>query len=65
MMKANQLRKKSEEELRKLLEQKREKLRETRYGLSSGKVKNIKEARGLKKEIARILTILNEGSYEK
>ncbi len=65
MMKANQLRKKSEEELRKLLDQKREKLRETRYGLSSGKVKNIKEARGLKKEIARILTILNEGSYEK
>ena len=64
-MKADQLREKKEEELKKLLSDKREKLREVKQNLASGRVKNVKEARNIKKDIARILTILNEGSNEK
>ena len=64
-MKPDQLREKKEEELRKLLSDKKEKLREVKQNLASGRVKNVKEARSIKKDIARILTILNEGSNEK
>lgn len=64
-MKLDQLREKKEEELRKLLSDKKEKLREVKQNLASGRVKNVKEARSIKKDIARILTILNEGSHEK
>ncbi len=38
----------------------REKARQLRFDLSAGKVKNIKELSEVKKDIARILTILNE-----
>jgi len=64
-MKPEKLREKKEEELKNLLSEKRDKLQEVKFNLSSGRVKNVKEARNLKKDIARILTILNEGSYEK
>ncbi|MGM0439237.1 MAG: 50S ribosomal protein L29 [Patescibacteria group bacterium] len=64
-MNSEELREKKEDELKKLLSQKREKLQEVKFNLSSGRVKNVKEARNIKKDIARILTILNEGSYEK
>ena len=53
------MRQKSKEELKKILEEDREKLRQLRFNLSSGKVKNIKEISHSKKEIARILTLLN------
>ncbi|MCD6178222.1 50S ribosomal protein L29 [bacterium] len=59
-MKASQLRRKSKSELQKMLREWREKLRELRFNLASGKVKNIREIREVKKDIARILTILNE-----
>ncbi len=65
MMKVKELRKKKEKELEKLLEDKRKKLQETRFRLASGRVKNVKEARNLRLEISRILTILKEKSYEK
>lgn len=64
-MKISEFREKSEKELEKILSEKRKKLQEVRFNLSSGRVKNTKEARNLRKEIARILTILKEGSYEK
>ncbi len=64
-MQPEKLREKKEEELKNLLSEKRDKLQEVKFNLSSGRVKNVKEARNLKKDIARILTILNEGSYEK
>ena len=64
-MNSEQLREKKKDELKKLLSQKREKLQEVKFNLSSGRVKNVKEARNIKKDIARILTILNEDSYEK
>ncbi len=59
-MKASELRKKSERELQEELFKKREELRLLRFNLASGKVKNIREIRAVKKDIARILTVLNE-----
>ena len=59
-MKANELRQKSKKELNGLLEQDREKLRQLRFDLASGKVKNVREIRAKRRDIARILTILNQ-----
>lgn len=57
-MKITELRQKSKSELQKLLQDSRERLRQLRFDLASGKVKNVREIRELKKDIARILTIL-------
>lgn len=62
MTKSKELRLKSEEELNQLLSESQKKLRELRFNLASGKVKNIRTIRVLKKDIARILTILGEKS---
>lgn len=59
-MKIRELRLKSEKELQETLLNFRDKLRELRFNLAGGKVKNIREIRQTKKDIARILTILNE-----
>ncbi len=64
-MKVSDLRKNKKKELEKMIEDKRKKLQDVRFRLSSGRVKNVKEARDLRKDIAKILTILKEGSYEK
>ncbi|PIS39333.1 MAG: 50S ribosomal protein L29 [Candidatus Nealsonbacteria bacterium CG08_land_8_20_14_0_20_38_20] len=58
-MKIDELRQKPKEEIGKLLDEKRERLRQLRFDLVSGKVKNVKEIRETKKDIARILTIIN------
>jgi ribosomal protein L29 len=50
---------KTEKDLLKMLSEKREALRAFRFGISGSKVRNIKEGRALKKEIARVLTELN------
>lgn len=57
-MKAKELRQKSQNELQKLLRDKQERQRQLRFDLSSGKVKNVREIRQIKKDIARILTVL-------
>ena len=57
-MKANELRQKSKKELKELLEEDREKLRQMRFDLESGKVKNVRGIRAKRRDIARILTIL-------
>ena len=62
MAKSKELRLKPEEELNQLLSESQKKLRELRFNLVSGKVKNVRTIRVLKKDIARILTILNEKS---
>ncbi|MDD3491426.1 MAG: 50S ribosomal protein L29 [Candidatus Pacebacteria bacterium] len=62
MVKTKDLRQKSNEELNQLLSESQKKLRELRFNLASGKVKNVRSVRALKKDIARILTILNEKS---
>jgi len=46
------------EELNQILLEKREKLRALRFDLAAGKVKNVREIREIKKDIARILTLL-------
>ncbi|MCK5059587.1 MAG: 50S ribosomal protein L29 [Candidatus Pacebacteria bacterium] len=50
---------KTEKDLFKALSEKREALRSFRFGISGSKVRNIKEGRTIKKEIARILTVLS------
>jgi len=62
MVKTEELRLKQEEELNQLLSESQKKLRELRFNLAGGKVKNVRTIRVLKKNIARILTILNEKS---
>ena len=59
-MKTQELRQKSNEELKRSLHEYREKLRQLRFDLVAGKVKNVKEVHGTKKIIAQILTILKE-----
>ena len=54
------LRKKSEKELNKELSEKNIQSLELRFAIANNQVKNIREARSLKKNIARILTNLNE-----
>ena len=57
-MRVGELRQKTKLELQKILRDSREKLRQLRFDLSSGKVKNVREVRKIKKDIAKILTIL-------
>lgn len=52
-------------DLQKLLLEKRNKLVELKFNLAAGKVKNIREIRETKKEIARILTFINLKSKNK
>jgi len=59
-MKITELRQKSKTELERMLKENRERLRQLRFDLASGKVKNVREIRNLKKEIARILTLLRK-----
>ncbi|MCD5396525.1 MAG: 50S ribosomal protein L29 [Candidatus Pacebacteria bacterium] len=59
-MKTKGLRQKDVKDLRKLERELREKLRQLRFDLASGKVKNVREIRKVKKDIARILTIIRE-----
>lgn len=58
-MKIVELRQKSKEELQELLQEKRTRADELRPLLHQKKVKNVKELSGVKKDIARIMTLLN------
>jgi large subunit ribosomal protein L29 len=57
-MKAKELREMKIEELEKILKEKREKLKNLKLDLIQGKLKNVREIRETKRDIARILTIL-------
>jgi ribosomal protein L29 len=50
---------KSEKELTKVLTEKREDLRKVRFGFSGSTKHDTKSARGIRKDISRILTELN------
>lgn len=63
-MKIKELKRKSNQELQQTLINLRDKLRELRFNLAGGKVKNIKEIRGTKRDIARILTLLKNNKNE-
>jgi large subunit ribosomal protein L29 len=60
MKEIDQFRQKSIEELQKIVLDNKEKLRQLRFDLLAGKVKNIRQIRKTRREIAVILTILNE-----
>ncbi len=57
-MKFSELKNKEEKELKNILQDNRKKLRDLRFGLAKQKVKNPKEIEKIKKNIARILTLL-------
>jgi len=63
-MKAKELRMKKETELLKSVADLREKRRSLKFDLAAGKVKNVREIRQIKKDIAKILTILKEKKHE-
>jgi len=54
--------KKSKTELTSLLAEKRVALRDFRFSVSGSNVRNVKDGSKLKKDIARILTVLNKDS---
>jgi len=57
-MKISEFKQKPKKELQRLLRNSQDKLRQLRFDLASGKVKNVREIRQIKKDIARILTTL-------
>lgn len=58
-MKAKDLITKTESELQELLREKKSQLLKLRLEVSQKKMKNVKAIKNLKKDVARILTILN------
>jgi ribosomal protein L29 len=52
--------KKTEKELKTLLVEKRAALRNFRFSVSGSNVRNVKEGKALKKDIARVLTLINK-----
>lgn len=59
-MKISEISQKDKKELSKMLKEKREELHNLRFDLVSGKVKNISGIRRARKDIARILTLINK-----
>lgn len=59
-MKAHQLQSKSKGELEKDLFEYSAKLQQLRFDSSFQKVKNVKEMKNLKKDIARVMTLLKQ-----
>jgi len=58
-MKINELQNKSDDELKRLLAELKDKLRQLRFDIHLRQSKNVREIRKTKKDIARILTLLN------
>lgn len=52
--------KKSVKDLEKLLKEKREELRDFRFASAGSRTRNVREGRNTRKEVAQILTELNE-----
>lgn len=61
-MKIKELREKGIEELKKLLDEIRENARRVRFDIASKSVKNTRELRNDKRDIARILTLIKENN---
>ncbi|MFA6227299.1 MAG: 50S ribosomal protein L29 [Candidatus Paceibacterota bacterium] len=59
-MDTKELRKKTASDLTKMLTEKREALSKFRFGIAGSKIKDVKEGKNLKREIAQILTITKE-----
>ncbi len=59
-----ELKTKSISELHSILAEWRDKLRELRFKDSNKQLKNIREIRAIKRNIARVLTLINKNKYE-
>jgi ribosomal protein L29 len=55
----NEFNNKSKGELKKLLVEKRKALHDFRFAFAGGKVKNVKEGKAARKDIARIMTAIS------
>lgn len=56
---------KTENELAQLLKDKKESLRVFKFSMAGGKIKNLKEGKNIRKEIAQIMTLLNKAVNKK
>jgi len=65
LMKAKELRVKPITELKTLLSEKREVLRNIRFKVAQRQLKKVSDLKAVKRDIARILTIIKQKSYEK
>jgi len=63
-MKALEIRKKNKEDIEKNLNELRKNLNELLFKLAANKLKNVREIRNMKKDIARLLTIIKEQKTE-
>ncbi len=61
-MKTKELKSKSEGELKRMLAEAREKLRQLRFDIQLKQSKNVRELRNVKKDIARLMTLLKQKS---
>lgn len=59
-MKFKELKQKNEIELKKLLADSREKLRDLRFRVASRQLKDVRQIRKIKKTIAKVLTLLTK-----
>ncbi len=59
-MKNKELVEKTEKDLEMLLDEKKKKIEEARFKAVTSGIKNVREIRGYRKDIARILTIINK-----
>jgi ribosomal protein L29 len=59
-MKTSELINKDQKALTDMLTEKRNALQSFRFGSAGSKTRNVKEGQNLKKDIARILTVLNQ-----
>ncbi len=64
-MKINKLIKKSNKDLMVNLQEKRKELRSLRFNLAARKLKNTRKIKEAKKDIAQILTVINQSSSKK
>ncbi|MDO8492030.1 MAG: 50S ribosomal protein L29 [bacterium] len=59
-MKIKELINKNKVDLAKMLTEKQEALRTFRFGVAGSKVRNVREGRGIRRQIAQILSLLNQ-----
>lgn len=62
-MKTLDIRKKGAPELQKMISELEAELRDFRFGTSGARVKNVRRARTIRKDIARIKTVLKQASH--
>lgn len=63
-MRTRELRQKSSEELQTIVTEKKTRVDELRFLLHQKKTKNVKELAGVRKDIAKILTLVHETSIK-